>query len=147
MADATLASLTATTVLSNGDLLYAVRDPAGTPLDRKITAADTALVMNSMAQAINSQTGVTYTLLNSDAGKIVTFSSGGATTVTVGTALTLTSGQRVDLLALGSGQVTVASGGATLNGTPGLKLRAQYSAASLVCVSSGSFVLIGDLSA
>lgn len=146
MADATLASLTATTALSNGDLLYAVRDPGGTPLDRKITTADTALAMNAMAQAINAQTGTTYTLVNADAGKLVTFSSGGATTVTVGTALSLTSGQRIDMLATGAGQVTVASGGATLNGTPGLKLRAQYSAASLICLSSGSFVLIGDLS-
>jgi hypothetical protein len=35
----------------------------------------------------------------------------------------------------------------TLNGTPDLKLRARYSAATLVCTASDTYVLVGDLSA
>lgn len=42
MADSDIIGLTAATALSTGDLFYAVLDPAGTPLDRKITAGDTA---------------------------------------------------------------------------------------------------------
>ena len=78
---------------------------------------------------------------------MVTLNNAAAVTVTVGTSLTLTAGQSLDLLSLGAGQVTIAAGGATLNGTPGLKLRTQYSSASLFCISSNSYVLIGDLSA
>jgi len=40
MADSELADLTEATSLAATDLLYAVVDPAGTPLDRKITAAN-----------------------------------------------------------------------------------------------------------
>jgi hypothetical protein len=77
---------------------------------------------------------------------MVTLDNGGAITVTVGTGLALTAGGSIDMLALGAGQVTVAASGVTLNGTPGLKLRARYSAASLFCISTNNYVLIGDLS-
>jgi hypothetical protein len=78
---------------------------------------------------------------------MVTLSNTSAITVTVGTSLGFTAGQSLDLLSLNTGQVTVSAGGATLNGTPGLKLRTQYSSATLFCVGTNSFVLIGDLSA
>jgi hypothetical protein len=68
-------------------------------------------------------------------------------TVTVGTSLGFSAGQSIDLLSLGDGQVVVAAGGATVVGAPGLKLRTKYSAATLFCIGTNSFVLIGDLSA
>jgi hypothetical protein len=77
---------------------------------------------------------------------MVTLSNASAVTVTIGTAIGATAGQSIDLLSLGGGQVTVSAGGATLVGNPGLKLRTQYSAASLFCIGSNSYVLIGDLS-
>jgi len=40
MADSKLQNLTALTAPAAGDILYIVDDPAGTPLDRKITAED-----------------------------------------------------------------------------------------------------------
>jgi hypothetical protein len=70
-----------------------------------------------------------------------------AATVTVGTSLGFTAGQSIDLLATGTGQITVSAGGATLSGTPGLKLRTQYSGATLYCIGTNSFILLGDLSA
>jgi len=97
------------------------------------------------AQTINVQTGTTYTLLNSDAGKLVTLSNGSTVTVTVDTATALNAGQRIDLARLGSGGVTISASGVTINGTPGLNLRAQYSAATLICLSSNNYVLVGDL--
>jgi hypothetical protein len=78
---------------------------------------------------------------------MVTLNNASAVTVTVGTSLGFSAGQTIDLLSLGAGIVTIAAGGATLNGTPGLKLRTRYSGATLFCVGTNSFVLIGDLSA
>jgi hypothetical protein len=65
--------------------------------------------------------------------------------ITVNGSLDLSVGQRIDLLQLGTGQVTVVASIATVNGTPGLKLRARYSAASVVCVATDSYVVVGDL--
>jgi hypothetical protein len=54
-------------------------------------------------------------------------------------------GTQIHLLALTTG-VSVSATGVTLNGTPGLKLRAAYSSATLICLASNNWVLIGDLS-
>jgi hypothetical protein len=78
---------------------------------------------------------------------MVTLNNPSPVTVTVGTSLGFTAGQSLDLLALGAGQVTVAAGGATVVGTPDTKLRTQYSSATLFCIGSNSYVLLGDLSA
>lgn len=99
------------------------------------------------AQTLNAQTGTSYSLLASDAGKLVTLTNGSAITLTVPSGLGLATGQRIDLAQLGAGQVTVAASGTTVNATPGLKLRAQYSAASLIVTGTNTFLLVGDLSA
>jgi hypothetical protein len=57
-------------------------------------------------------------------------------------------GTRIDFAWIGSAtSVSFADGGVTINATPGLKFRARYSVASLVCIDSGTFLLVGDLSA
>jgi hypothetical protein len=43
--------------------------------------------------------------------------------------------------------VTFSASSTTVNGTPGLKLRARYSAATLICLASNTYLLVGDLSA
>lgn len=96
-------------------------------------------------QTINTQTS-SYTIVSSDVGKLVSLNSSGALTLTVNTGTVIGTGGRIDLLQFGAGQVTV-GGTATINGTPTLKLRTQYSAATLICVASNSFVLVGDLAA
>lgn len=99
----------------------------------------------STAQVINAQTGTTYTVLNSDVGKIVTFSNTSAQTITINTVTALTAGQKIDFLNLNTGVVTFVGSGVTLNATPGLKFRARYSAATLVCITTNNYVLMGDL--
>jgi hypothetical protein len=99
------------------------------------------------AQTVNAQTGTTYSVLAADVGKLVTLSNASAVTLTVPSGLGWAVGQRVDLAQLGAGQVTVAASGTTVNATPGLKLRAQYSAASLICLATNTYLLVGDLSA
>jgi hypothetical protein len=98
------------------------------------------------AQVINDQS-TNYTLLSSDAGKLVSMDSTSNRTITVNTSLDLQPGQRIDLLRLNTGLVEVVASGTTVNATPGLKLRARYSAATLLCIASNTYILSGDLSA
>jgi hypothetical protein len=77
---------------------------------------------------------------------MATLSNASAITVTVNGTTALSAGQAIDLLQIGAGQVTVVASGVTVNATPGLKFRARYSAATLFCVGSNDYVLIGDLS-
>jgi hypothetical protein len=99
------------------------------------------------ALTINTQSGTTYTLVAADAdSKMVQFTSSSSVTVTVPSA-TFTAGQQINLTRYGTGSVTIQGGaGVTVNATPTLVLRAQYSAATLVCIDSTTFVLYGDLS-
>jgi hypothetical protein len=92
-----------------------------------------------------------YTLATTDYGTMVQMN--GAFAFTVGTGLyNAPVGTQITLLALTAG-VTVAASGANVivNATPGLKLRAQYSTATLICLSSSAsactWLLTGDLSA
>lgn len=95
-------------------------------------------------QTIDTKTA-NYTLVTTDAGKVITMNSSSALTLTVDGSLDLSVGQRIDILQLGTGQVTVTASGATVNATPGLKLRARYSGASLLCTGTDTYVLAGDL--
>jgi hypothetical protein len=65
--------------------------------------------------------------------------------ITINTGLGLTAGQSIDFLRFETGTVTF-NGTAVPVATPGLKLRDRYSAATLFCVGTDSYVLIGDLS-
>ena len=105
--------------------------------------ADTAL-QPSTAQTINAQTGTSYTLQASDAGKLVTLTNSAAITLTV-PASTFTAGQRVDCLVAGAGMVTVVGSSCTVNGTPTLVSRAQWSAFTVLFTSATAAVVVGDL--
>jgi hypothetical protein len=97
---------------------------------------------------INAQTGTTYTLVLSDAGKMVTLSNAAAIAVTIPleSSVAFAIGTSVDMLQLGAGQVTVAgAGGVTVNATPGLKTMAQYSALTALKIAANSWILSGDL--
>jgi hypothetical protein len=86
-----------------------------------------------------------YTLAAGDYESMIQMN--GAFAFSVTTALSAAPvGTQIHLLALTTG-VTVSGTGVTLNGTPGLKLRAAYSSATLICLASNVWVLVGDLSA
>jgi hypothetical protein len=87
-----------------------------------------------------------YTTVAADAGLTINSTS---TAITVTISNTLSAGQRIDFIQTGAGQITFAAGsGVTLN-SKGAKLKTagQYSAATVICLASGSYVLIGDLGA
>ena len=100
-------------------------------------------------QAIeNAQTGTTYTLALSDAGKMVTLSNASAITLTIPTnaSVAFPVNTRIDILQYGAGQVTVAGAGVTINSSGSkLKLTGQYSGASLWKKATDTWVLIGDI--
>lgn len=100
-------------------------------------------------QAIeNAQTGTTYTLILTDAGKMVTLSNASAITLTIPTnaSVAFPVNTRIDLLQYGAGQVTVSGAGVTIYSSGSkLKLTGQYSGASLWKKATDTWVLIGDL--
>jgi len=104
-------------------------------------------VGNQMVE--NAQTGTTYTLVLTDAGKIVTCSNASAITLTVppNSSVAFPTNSRIDLLQYGVGQVTIAAGsGVTIYSSGSkLKLTGQYSGATLWKKASDTWVLIGDI--
>jgi hypothetical protein len=93
---------------------------------------------------INAKTA-SYSLLASDAGRLVTIDSGSNTTITVPNGV-FSIGQQIALASLGAGIVTVDSDGTSIIlATPGTLLRTQYSTATLVCIATDTFLLLGDL--
>jgi len=99
----------------------------------------------------NAQTGTSYTLVAADAeNKLVTLSNAAAITLTIPPSV-FTTGQQINIAQIGAGQVTFAQGaGVTITSTGGTasapKCRAQYSAATIICTASNTFLVVGDLS-
>ena len=91
------------------------------------------------------------TLTSTDAGKTILFTSGSATVVTVNASTDIPVGQRVDIIADGAGALTVTASGATVAAaetsttTGSFTIGAQYSAATLLCVATDSYRLIGNV--
>jgi hypothetical protein len=103
-------------------------------------SGDPGLVINAQVSS--------YTLVLSDASKLVEISNASANNLTVplNSSVAFPTGTQISLLQTGAGQMTVvATGGVTINATPGLKLRAQWSSATLIKRAENTWVLVGDL--
>jgi len=96
-------------------------------------------------QPINAQTGTSYTLVASDTLKLVTLTNAAAITLSVPAGV-FVAGQRIDVVVLGAGMATVVPGAGTptVSGTPSLVTRAQYSAFTVIALTSSVFVVVGD---
>lgn len=117
-----------------------------TDLTNKPTIPDSADDIGAApaTQTLNAQTG-TYTLVAGDAGKLVTMSKTAAMDLTIPKDV-FSAGQRVDVLVTNTGMVTVKGAtGVTVTGTPSLVSRAQWSALTVICTASNTFVAVGDL--
>lgn len=95
--------------------------------------------------SVNPITATTYTLLASDRGKWLTFSSGSATTVTVPS--TLGKNFECVIQQIGAGQVTVSGAtGVTVNNVDGFTaISGQYGIATLFEYATNTFVIAGNL--
>ena len=130
-----------TTPQLGGDLDLNSNDITGT--------GDIDITGTVVAQStLNTQTGTTYTLVLTDASKLVTLNNAAAITLTIppNSSVAFPVGTKVDLVQLGAGTVTVAEGsGVTVNATPTKDFRDQYSAASCIKIATDEWVLVGDL--
>lgn len=140
-------------VSSPGDITEVI---AGTALTGGGAAG--AVTLNVDLDAVNTTTFITdattaRTLTSTDAGKTILFTSASATVVTVDASTDFPVGTRVDIIADGAGALTVTASTATVAGagtstTSGsFTIGAQYSAATLLCVATDSYRLIGNVSA
>jgi hypothetical protein len=93
----------------------------------------------------NRQTA-SYTLVLSDADKLVEMNVGSANNLTV-PASVFSAGQQILLAQYGAGQTTIVAGsGMTIRSNGGkLKLNVQYSGATLIFLSSSEAYLFGDI--
>ena len=94
---------------------------------------------------LNDPTGTAYTILASDAGKVITCNNGSAVTVTVPSGLG--AGFNCSFIQKGAGQVTFDnnSGATTINNRQThTKIAGQHGVATLVSTAANVFVLAGD---
>ncbi len=109
-----------------------------------LTTDGSTLSWSPINVAINAKTD-NYTLIASDAGKLITMTSASNKTIIVPNGV-FTVGQQIAITGLGTGIVTIDDDGTSIiYATPGTLLRAQYSTAALVCIATNTFLLLGDL--
>ena len=128
-------------------------------VDTKLTDYDTSAEVDTkvadskLASFITDATTARTLATATDSGKTIQFTSGSATVVTVNASTDLAVGARVDIIADGAGELTVAASGATIKAaevstTSGsFTIGAQYSAATLLCVATDEYRLIGNIAA
>ena len=97
----------------------------------------------------DAETGTTYTLVAANLNQLVTLNNASPITLTVPPSI-FSAGDVINIAQIGAGQVTLAQGsGVTITSTGATasapKLRARYSAASIICTASNTFLVVGDL--
>jgi hypothetical protein len=100
-------------------------------------------------QAIENTQTDSYTLVLSDAGKMITMNKGTANNLTVppNSSVAFPINSRIDIIQYGAGQTTIVAGaGVTIRSSGAkLKITGQYSGASLWKKGTNEWVLIGDI--
>lgn len=102
-------------------------------------------LLTATSQTISDKSA-DYALAITDAFSLIR-STGSAITITVNNVLQI--GERIDFAQFGTGQITFSAGsGVTLNSADGnLKTAKQYAGATVECVASGVYWLVGNLGA
>lgn len=100
-------------------------------------------------QVQNARTD-SYTLVLSDAGKLIEMGKATAQTLTIPTnaSVAFPIGTKIDVVQTGAGETTIAGAGVTINSEGSkLKLNAQWAAATLIKRATDTWVVIGSLKA
>jgi hypothetical protein len=104
-------------------------------------------------EAVNAQTGTTYTFVLTDRDDLVTASNSSAQTYTIplNSSVAFPTGSLINLIQIGAGQVTVVgAGGVTVASTGATsaqpKTRAQYSVLTLIKAGTDTWYATGDVS-
>jgi len=116
----------------------------------QVTESGSTITVSATATTFNAQTGTSYTLVLTDAGKIVTMSNASANTLTIppNSSVAFPTGTIINIVQYGAGQTTIAPGsGVTLNSADSkTKLRVQNSPSSIVKTDTNVWLLFGDIS-
>ena len=137
----------------NGSAWVSANSVGGTVAGSLLRGTVTTAVINStnVVNTFTASTATAYTFASTDSGKTYQFTSSSPVTATVGTATALTAGQRIDVLQDGTGTVTIAAGAGVTFGGAGTSGTAysivQYEAASILCVASNTYRIIGNVTA
>lgn len=109
-----------------------------------INQTQLAINLTQVTQSLFTLTG-SHTTTNANRNAILRSTS--ATPITITIPATIAVGERFDVVQSGAGQITFAAGaGATLSSRDNkLKIAGQHGAATVLCVASGQFTIIGDL--
>lgn len=152
--------LTALSVGTNGQVLLG--STGADPVFASLASADGSITFTtgagtldlaastSSAFTINAQTGTSYTLVLTDAGKLVTLDNAASITLTIppNSSVAFSTGTQIALQSKGAGTLTVSPGsGVTLQSRGSVYDSAgQYAMMSLVKTASDTWCLSGDIS-
>jgi hypothetical protein len=139
-----------------GDLTYISASQATTE-SRILVTDETGIVKyrtdigSSIVTTFNRQTA-SYTLVESDANKLIEMNVASANTLTIPSSSTVNfaTGSMIDVVQYGAGQTTItsASNGVTIRSANNwVKINARYGAVSLVKVDTDEWYLFGNLNA
>lgn len=146
--------ITATAQPTDGQLLigHSSADPelatltAGTGID--VTNGSGAITLASTGTSINAQTGTSYTLVLSDAGKLITLTNSSAITLTVppDSSVDFDVGTQILIYQGGAGTVTIDPGsGVTINSSSSeLDTADEYAMCGLMKLDTDTWVFTGD---
>lgn len=125
----------------NGSVWVAI---LGSITTSSISGNGTTTTLTNFGAEVNTQSGTSYTLTASDNGKIISFTSNNAVSLTVPV---LTTGFNCLIVQRGTGQVTLVASGSTIQNRYNYsKTAGQHAIMSLVSVANGFFVSSGDMS-
>ena len=112
------------------------------------TLTNKTLTDAKLTSAINAQTGTSYTLVLTDASKLITLSNASAIAVTIPTnaSVAFPIGTQIDLCQIGAGKVTFSGSGVTIDSQGSNKsIAAQWVGISLIKTATDEWLLIGNL--
>jgi len=142
-----LSTITGQTFADADIFEVAVDDGAGGFVSKKITGTG----MRASTITANRQTGVSYTLALSDAGKLVESNNGSANTISVplNSAIAFDIGTQILIAQYGAGKTRIVGIGGVTVRSAGSKsyIEAQYGMASLIKIGADEWYLSGLLSA
>jgi hypothetical protein len=101
-------------------------------------------ISRNVRQSVTNRTA-NFSTTSAMAGTVQRFTSTSSLTVTINNVFSI--GDRIDILRDNTGEVTIAQGTGVTLVSPGTKrrLNERYSAATVICVASGIYHVIGDL--
>jgi hypothetical protein len=144
----TVAGVTKTHVgLGNVDNTSDANKPVSTATQTALNGKANTSHTHNQSELITtvSDKSAGYTILATDKNSIIR-STDSAITITIANVLAI--GERIDFVQSGAGQITFAASGVTLQSRDSkLKTAGQHAGATVMCIASGVYVIVGDLAA